>query len=199
MHNGKPVGNMRKTAIQPYSVGLRACGLLMLGALWLASLAMAAPGPKSATGQDKQQAAASEFVGSETCATCHEEVAKGFANNPHTKMVQMHGSNGVTCENCHGAGKAHVDGGGDISKIFNPAKAPAKRSRSEMPDLSCRDASEFRAFAPCQGRGKLHLVSRSSPVQAGRVAAEGASAHALFPVPRRSEGAVQHGLPSQGE
>ena len=38
----------------------------------------------------------------------------------------MHGGNGVTCENCHGAGKAHVDGGGDITKIFNPAKHSAK-------------------------------------------------------------------------
>ena len=41
-------------------------------------------------------------------------------------MVQMHGSAGLTCENCHGAGKAHVDGGGDVTKIFNPAKASAK-------------------------------------------------------------------------
>jgi DmsE family decaheme c-type cytochrome len=41
-------------------------------------------------------------------------------------MAQMHGSNGATCENCHGAGKAHVEGGGDVTKIFNPGKASAK-------------------------------------------------------------------------
>jgi DmsE family decaheme c-type cytochrome len=41
-------------------------------------------------------------------------------------MTEMHGSNGATCENCHGAGKAHVEGGGDVSKIFNPSKASAK-------------------------------------------------------------------------
>jgi len=126
MNNGRAVVRIPSFAVPRNGVGLRACGLMMLGVLWLASQAMAAPGAKPAAGQDKQQPAASEFVGSETCATCHEEVAKGFANNPHTKMVQMHGSNGVTCENCHGAGKAHVDGGGDISKIFNPAKASAK-------------------------------------------------------------------------
>jgi DmsE family decaheme c-type cytochrome len=50
-------------------------------------------------------------------------VAKGFANNPHTKLALEHGKNGVTCENCHGAGKGHVEGGGDITKIFDPAKA----------------------------------------------------------------------------
>jgi len=42
-------------------------------------------------------------------------------------MALMHGNSaGVTCENCHGAGKAHVDGGGDVTKIFNPGKASAK-------------------------------------------------------------------------
>ena len=116
---------MPSGAVPRKAAGLRACGLLMLGGLWLASHAMAAPGPKPA-GQQKQQAAASEYVGSETCATCHEDVAKGFANNPHTKMAQMHGSSGITCENCHGPGKAHVDGGGDITKIFNPAKHSPK-------------------------------------------------------------------------
>ena len=73
-----------------------------------------------------KDAAASDFVGSDTCAGCHEEVAKGFASNPHVKMAQTHGKSGVTCENCHGAGKAHADGGGDTSKIFNPAKATTK-------------------------------------------------------------------------
>ncbi|HWE84096.1 MAG TPA: DmsE family decaheme c-type cytochrome [Terracidiphilus sp.] len=97
-------------------------------------MAMAAPGAKPAAGQDKHPNA-SEFVGSETCATCHEEVVKGFATNPHTKMAQMHGSNGVTCENCHGAGKAHVDGGGDVTKIFNPAKAPEKEVTAKC--LAC--------------------------------------------------------------
>ena len=62
-------------------------------------------GAKPAAAQAKE-AATSDFVGAETCATCHEEVVKGFANNPHTKMVMMHGDNGVTCENCHGAGNA---------------------------------------------------------------------------------------------
>src|ERR1035437_2111249 len=86
--------------------------------------ALKAQGDKPAA--PSKDAASSEFVGGETCATCHEEVAKGFTTNPHAKMAQLHGNNGVTCENCHGAGKAHVDGGGDASKIFNPSKASAK-------------------------------------------------------------------------
>jgi DmsE family decaheme c-type cytochrome len=62
-------------------------------------------------------------------------VAKGFSTNPHTKMALQHGSSGVTCENCHGAGKAHVEGGGDTTKIFNPAKASTKEVDAKC--LSC--------------------------------------------------------------
>jgi DmsE family decaheme c-type cytochrome len=95
-----------------------------IGAFCAVSLAAPAGGKKEAA--KTQAAATGEFVGSETCATCHDEVSKGFAGNPHAKMAAMHGDKSVTCENCHGAGKAHVDGGGDTSKIFNPAKASAK-------------------------------------------------------------------------
>lgn len=106
---------------------LRACLMFLLGAGMVCATAMgaAAPGAKPAGSQAKE-APASDFVGSETCATCHDEVAKGFASNPHTKISEMHGKSGITCEGCHGAGRAHVEGGGDTTKIFNPAKASAK-------------------------------------------------------------------------
>jgi DmsE family decaheme c-type cytochrome len=105
----------------------------MLGAGLLCATALAAPahGAKAPA----TQAAAGDFVGTETCVTCHADVGKKFADNPHTKMALMHGSSGITCENCHGAGKAHVDGGGDTTKIFNPAKASPKDVDAKC--LSC--------------------------------------------------------------
>jgi DmsE family decaheme c-type cytochrome len=106
--------------------------MLMLGAGILCASALGAQAPKAdagakpATAQVKDTAPG-DYLGSDTCATCHDEVSKKFASNPHTKMTEMHGNiAGVTCENCHGAGKGHVDGGGDITKIFDPAKASSK-------------------------------------------------------------------------
>ena len=125
MRNSRPVTRMMFGAVPGMRLGLRVFLFLVLGSGVLTATAFAAAAPKP-KGADTKPPASSDFVGSDTCATCHEEVAKKFADNPHTKMVEMHGGNGVTCENCHGAGKAHVDGGGDISKIFNPAKHTTK-------------------------------------------------------------------------
>ena len=138
MHIVRPVARKLFGAVLDMSLGLRACLLLVLGAGLFCAAAFGAAAPKAKPAEAKA-AVSGDFVGSETCATCHEEVGKKFADNPHTKMAEMHGGNGVTCENCHGAGKAHVDGGGDTSKIFNPAKHSVKEVDEKC--LSCHAAS----------------------------------------------------------
>ncbi len=53
------------------------------------------------------------------CAACHEDLVKAFSTNPHDileKSPQFKISN--PCESCHGPGKAHIDGGGDKTKII---------------------------------------------------------------------------------
>jgi DmsE family decaheme c-type cytochrome len=72
-------------------------------------------------------ASASNYVGAETCATCHQDQVKDFPTNPHAKLALEHGGKGVTCESCHGPGKAHVDSGGDATKIFQFSKATPKQ------------------------------------------------------------------------
>ncbi len=62
---------------------------------------------------------ASQYVGADTCKTCHEDIVNNFQANPHwTSTLKVNGTEVHGCETCHGPGQAHVDGGGDKSKIF---------------------------------------------------------------------------------
>ena len=133
--------------------GLRASLLFLLAVGMLCAAAFVAPPPlaKAQTAPATQSAPATqtapatpaahaEFVGADTCATCHAEEAKNFATNPHTKMAFMHGNaNGVTCENCHGAGSEHVSSGGDVTKIFDPTKGSRKEVDAKC--LSCHSSA----------------------------------------------------------
>ncbi len=106
----------------PYSI----CSLAFL-------LAFAAPCPLRAGPQAAAAGGASDYVGEETCKTCHEDMpSKGFYKtfemSPHfvTTMDTKKGPEWHGCEACHGPGKAHVDGGGDKTKIFTFKDATAK-------------------------------------------------------------------------
>lgn len=84
------------------------------------------PPPQAATSSQKAVLNSTEYVGAETCALCHADLAKKFDSNPHSKLALMHGGKGVTCESCHGSAKAHVESGGDVTKIFRFTKATPK-------------------------------------------------------------------------
>ena len=81
----------------------------------------------------------SQYVGADTCKTCHEDIYKNFEGTRHFKTTltnkgpQWHG-----CEACHGPGKAHVDSGGDKSKIFT-----FENATTEQIDQRCLSCHEF--------------------------------------------------------
>ena len=78
-------------------------------------------GGTPAPGNADMQAPSGDYVGADTCLTCHEDKKNklglhGRDTNPRTPMANS------GCETCHGAGKAHADAGGDASLIRNPQK-----------------------------------------------------------------------------
>ena len=81
---------------------------------------------QAAVAQKASAADPADFVGSDVCATCHAELAKKFSDNPHAKLALRHNGTGATCESCHGSGKAHVEGGGDVTKIKQLGKLSQK-------------------------------------------------------------------------
>jgi DmsE family decaheme c-type cytochrome len=106
--------------------------LALIPCLWKLGPVSAAQQKQVVTSPKAAAPKASDFVGSETCATCHAELSSKFASNPHVALAMTHGGKGVTCEGCHGAGREHVESGGDVTKIFQFEKASSK-----MVDAKC--------------------------------------------------------------
>ncbi|MDO8682040.1 MAG: DmsE family decaheme c-type cytochrome [Armatimonadota bacterium] len=63
-----------------------------------------------------------KYVGAETCATCHAEVAKKWQLTTHRRTLFNKDESRRGCEACHGPGGEHVAGGGDKTKIIKIGK-----------------------------------------------------------------------------
>ncbi len=66
------------------------------------------------------------YVGTETCAACHEKEFKEFQLSTHSRIAVKDVPEGVPqgCEMCHGPGSVHADQDGKRGTIINPRKNP---------------------------------------------------------------------------
>ena len=67
-----------------------------------------------------QEPASSQYMGADTCKTCHEDIFNGLQKTRHwnSLLKTKEGAEAHSCETCHGPGAEHVNGGGDKTKIF---------------------------------------------------------------------------------
>lgn len=86
----------------------------------------------------------SPYVGTETCKLCHEEISAHFARTAHaiTLTSAKYPESERGCEACHGPGKEHVDGGGDVTKIYGFGHRPVSETNSRC--LKCHERQEER-------------------------------------------------------
>jgi len=133
----------------------RAYLVLMLGAAMLcATPIVAQPGEADPDGLQAVQPDSSNLIDTAVCATCHEEVVKRFANDPHNMPALADGSKGETPESCHSQGKAHAKGV-DATSIFDPTTA--KEMDNECQACHGSERANFKRSA--HGRGNVSCIS----------------------------------------
>lgn len=77
--------------------------------------------------EQEKAAAKAEYVGMDTCAMCHEKIAKNFKRSEHSRIVVKSQKEGQACEACHGPGSLHANAQTKSEKyatIINPGKSP---------------------------------------------------------------------------
>jgi DmsE family decaheme c-type cytochrome len=100
----------------------------------------AAPPVVQAAATAKSAQGPAEYVGQDTCLSCHEGMDKGVKDTPHGRAADPRtpaATNG--CESCHGPGSRHIENPSDNSTIRKfPKMAPREASAA---CLSCHTKS----------------------------------------------------------
>ncbi len=83
--------------------------------------------PKTTEPRAKEETPVAEYIGMETCASCHAKQYEEFKHSTHARIAIPNGTGAQGCETCHGPGSLHVAAGGGrgVGGIINPRKDPS--------------------------------------------------------------------------
>jgi DmsE family decaheme c-type cytochrome len=133
---------------RPRAAALVFLTLLLTVAGYSQSAAQATQPSATSQSANPSGSSASEYVGSDVCKTCHEDLARHFERTAHFATIQdkKAAPEHQGCEACHGPGKAHVDGGGDVSKIISFKNLSTQEASKRC--LTCHSHSNEHANFP---------------------------------------------------
>jgi DmsE family decaheme c-type cytochrome len=151
--------------------------LLFGAALLTLIISLPVPGQQATAPPAAQEAKAeapaaptapAEYVGSEMCQACHEDIFKAFRSNRHFAVEKdtKRGWDGKSCESCHGPGSKHAESAA-AEDIINPARQAPKPS--ELNCLKCHNNQKTNVGRVMGGHGRNEVpcVSCHSVHKAG--------------------------------
>ena len=144
----------------------------------------------------------SEYVGAETCKTCHEDMFKNFENTPHfvTTLENKRGPEWHGCEACHGPGKGTWRAAATRPK-FLPSRTPRRKSPARAAwaaTATAKSTATSRGRRTCRTTWAASTVTRRIMPKNANFDERKAAA-ALLRMPSGSQTAVQSALSSSGE
>jgi DmsE family decaheme c-type cytochrome len=106
-----------------------------------------------------------DYVGAETCKTCHEDLYNSWEKTAHWKTMldTKGGPSRQGCEGCHGPGAAHVAGGGDRTKIFIFKEHSAKEIDARCMTCHASGTQHMNAINSVHAKSDVSCISCHSP------------------------------------
>ena len=162
-----------------------------------------APVADGAAGTGQSAGQSSEYVGADTCKTCHEDIYKHWENSPHwkTTLDSKGGAAHQGCEGCHGPGGAHVAGGGDVTKIYIFKDHSAKEINNRCLECHAGGTQHMNAINSLHSQNEVSCIVVPFAASCGdqRLSAEESPAGTLLWLPFAAESAVRDAVPSPRE
>lgn len=99
--------------------------------------------------------AAGNYVGQDTCLTCHQGQDQTYESTPHGRAADARTPAATKgCESCHGPGEEHVNAGGDKSKIRFFTRAGASPAETNETCTTCHNRGEHALWKGSQHEGR---------------------------------------------